>query len=167
MKAVADATPLIHLGKIGKLICLKKLFDKIIIPKEIYFEIMAKDKEHKNNEMLIIETLINEKFIEIADSPEGLNFLGLDSGELKAMSLCQKLKIKTILIDEKEGFDVASILGLKPVRTTSLLLILLNKKLISFLEYEKNLLNLSKSGYFMSAATYKILLDAGKNMNKR
>jgi len=162
MLAVSDSTPLIHLAKINKIIYLQKLFKKIFIPKEIYSEII-KGKEQGKKEIVVIEGFINN-FIIIKEISANINLSSLHLGELKAIALCKELKIKNFLIDEKEGFDSAQIFGLNPVRTTSLLLILLDKKIISFREYEKSLLDLSESGYFLSAETYNILLNAGKNL---
>jgi len=78
------------------------------------------------------------------------------------MSLCKDIKIRALLIDEKEGYEAALILGLKPLRTTSLLLRILNKKMIKFNDYKEALIGLSESGYFLSAETYERLLEAGR-----
>ena len=86
----------------------------------------------------------------------------LHAGELNAIALCNELKIKNLLIDEKEGYEAAQLIGLNPLRTTAILLILSNKKLINFEEYKESLLALSESGYFLSAETYERLLQAGK-----
>ncbi len=160
--AISDATPLIHLSKIGRISDLKYIFDKIIIPKEIYNEVVVSGKEHNKKEVVFIEKLIEENFIIVKEASSSVVMPDLHEGELKAMALCKSLKIKTLLIDEKEGYDTALILGLQPLRSTSLLLRLLHKKRITFNEYKESLLNLSESGYFLSAETYEKLLEAGK-----
>ena len=58
-------------------------------------------------------------------------------------------------------------INLTPIRTTSLLLIFLDKKIINFNEYKESLKELSESGYFLDAITYERLLDAGKEIVKR
>ena len=162
MLAVSDSTPLIHLAKINKINYLQKLFEKVFIPKEVYNEII-RGKDQSKKEVALIEGFFNS-FITVKEVSTKINLPSLHLGELKAMSLCKELKIKNFLIDEKEGFDSAQIFGLNPLRTTSLLLILLDKKIIGFDEYEKSLLNLSQSGYFLSAETYNLLLKSGKNL---
>lgn len=164
MLAISDATPIIHLAKIGKIKLLKKIFNYIIIPSKIYEEVLIKGKEFEKSEIFDIQKLVDEKFIKIKKISSQLEILNLDAGEKEALSLCKEMKIKTILIDDKEGFNLASILGLKPIRTTSLLLIFLDKCLIKFNEYENLLRELSKSGYFLDAITYNKLLDAGKRI---
>ena len=162
MQAVSDATPLIHLSKIGRISDLKHIFDKIIIPKEVFHEVVVRGKELEKKEVIFIEKLIEEGFIAVKETSSSVAMPNLHSGELKAMALCESLKIKTLLIDEKEGYDAALILGLAPLRSTSLLLKLLLKKRITYAEYKESLLNLSESGYFLSAETYEKLLEAGR-----
>ncbi len=163
MQAVSDATPLIHLSKISKISYLKKLFNKIFIPKEIFEEVVVKGKELGKKEVALIESLIDENFMIVKDVPSKINLPNLHIGELKAISLCKEIKT-ILLIDEKEGYDAAELLGLKPLRTTALLLKLLNKKVIKLSYYKESLLQLSESGYFLSAETYERLLEAGRKV---
>lgn len=165
MQAVSDATPLIHLSKISKISYLKRIFEKIFIPKEIYGEVVIKGKELNKKDVVLIEALIKENFIEVKENSSNVEMLNLHTGELKAISLCNELKIKNLLIDEKEGYDAAEIMGLSPLRTTALLLILLDKKIIEFNEYKESLLALSESGYFLSAEAYERLLEAGRKVH--
>ena len=167
MKAISDSASLIHLAKIGRIVMLKRIFDEILIPKKIYEEVIEKGKELEKSEIFEIQKLIDEKFIKIIEVSSNLEILSLDDGEKEAISLCKEIKIKTILIDEKEGFNFASMINLTPIRTTSLLLIFLDKKIINFNEYKESLRELSESGYFLDAITYERLLDAGKEIVKR
>ena len=166
MQAVSDATPLIHLSKISKISYLKKLFDKIFIPKEIYEEVVVKGKELNKKEVVLIEGLIEENFVMVKETSSKAEMPNLHIGELKAIALCNELKVKNLLIDEKEGYEAAGLVGLNPLRTTALLLRLLNKKLIKFEEYKESLLALSESGYFLSAEAYERLLEAGRKIEK-
>lgn len=162
MQAVSDATPLIHLSKIGKISRLKRLFEKVFIPKEIYEEVVVKGKSLNKKDVVLIEALIEENFIEVKETASKIEMPNLHLGELKAIALCKELKIKNLLIDDKEGYDAAELIGLNPLRTTALLLRLLDKKFVKFSEYKESLLKLSESGYFLSADTYERLLEAGK-----
>lgn len=162
MRAVSDATPLIHLSKIGKIGYLEKLFDKIFIPEEIYGEVVTAGKKLHKKEVVLIEELIRKNFIEIKKATSKVEMPNLHLGEMKAIALCRDLKIKNLIIDEKEGYDAAELMGLSPLRTTALLLKLVDKKFINFQEYKESLIGLSESGYFLSAETYERLLEAGK-----
>src|SRR3989338_4104826 len=167
MQAVSDATPLIHLSKINRVHYLKRLFEKIFIPKEIYEEVVVKGKKLNKKDVVLIEGMINENFIEVRDAASKAEIPNLHAGEMKAIALCKELKIKTLIIDEKEGYDAAGLMGLNPLRTTTLLLMLLDKNVIKFPEYKESLLNLSGSGYFLSAETYERLLEAGHTKNRK
>lgn len=164
MQAVSDATPLIHLSKISKIRHLEKLFDNIYIPKEIFEEVVIKGKDLEKKEVMLIERLIEENFIIVKDVHSKVEIPNLHYGEIKAIALCKELKINNLLIDEKEGFEAAFILDLNPLRTTALLLRMLKRKIINFNEYKESLLNLSESGFFLSAETYEKLLNAGKSI---
>ena len=164
MKVISDATPLIHLAKIGKINFLEKLFDKIIIEKEIYKEVVEEGENFNKTEVLLINNLIKNKFIIVKEAKKIIEIPSLHKGEKKSISLCRELKIKELLIDEKEGFNSATMFGLNPIRTTSILIILLDKKFINFKQYKSSLRELSESGYFLDAGTYEKLLNIGKNI---
>src|SRR3989338_6933170 len=144
MKAISDATALIHLSRIGKIHYLKKLFESVIIPVEVYEEVVIKGKALGKKDTVLIENLVSENFIQVKKASSRSEMRGLHLGEIRAIALCSKLKVKTLIIDEKEGYEAAKLMGLNPLRTTALLLKLLVKKIINFAEYKESLLALSE-----------------------
>jgi predicted nucleic acid-binding protein len=42
MKVIVNATPLIALSKINQLELLKQLFDEVIVPRSVYYEVIVK-----------------------------------------------------------------------------------------------------------------------------
>lgn len=164
MKAVADSTILIHLTKTGKIRLLKKLFEKIIIENEVYKETIEKGKEH--SEVPIIKELIEEGYFIVKEAIKKIEMPNLHEGEKNSISLCRELNINNILIDEVEGFNVATMLNLKPIRTTSILIVMLDKKLINLEEYKNSITDLSESGYFLDRNTYDRLIKIGENIAK-
>lgn len=165
MKTIADATILIHLAKAGKIDLLRKIFDKVIIEKEVYREIVEQGETH--SEVPIIKKLIEEGYMDIRKVSNIIDMPHLDEGEKRSISLCKELNINYLLIDEKEGFNIARMLHLSPIRTTSLLIILLDKRRISLKEYESSLRSISESGYFLDAVTYERLITLGRNIAKK
>lgn len=165
MKIVADSTHLIHLAKIGKINLLKNLFDKIIIENEVYKEIVEKGEKH--NEVPLIKRLIEQEFISVKKTNQEISILDLHEGEKMSISLCKKLKIEDILIDDEDGFNASRMLNLMPIRTTSILIILLDKRIIDFKEYKSALKDLSQSGYFLDALTYDRLLNIGLSLPRK
>ncbi len=164
MKAVSDSSILMHLAKIEKINFLKKLFDRIIIEKEVYNETIERGEGH--SEIIIIKSLIDEGFIIVKEATKEIEIPNLHEGERKSIFLCKELNIKNLLIDDEEGFNVAAMLGLVPIRATSILIILLDRKLINLKDYENSMKRLSESGYFLDALTYDRLLTIGKNIAK-
>ena len=165
MKTIADATILIHLAKAGKIDLLSKIFDTIIIENEVYREILERGEAH--SEVPIIKKLIEEGYILVREVSNIIDMPHLDEGEKRSISLCKEMNISSLLIDEEEGFNIALMLHLSPIRTTSLLIILLDRGLISLKEYESSLRSISESGYFLDAVTYERLITLGKNIAKK
>ena len=166
-RAVSDSTLLIHLSKIGGLHLLKSLFDEIIIPKGVYHEVIAQGKNQSKNEIIHIKSLIDNKFIVVKTPQSLIKIESLDRGEKECISLCKNLEIDCILIDEKVGFNIARMFGLKPMRVTEVLLRLLNKKIISSSKYKELLKMLLQTGYFLHASIYDKLLSEGENFAKK
>jgi len=72
--------------------------------------------------------------------------------------------IDLILFDEKAGFKIAEMFNLTPVRTTSIIMLLLDKKVINLKTYKELLKKLLESGYFIDALTYQKLLSIRDNL---
>ncbi|MEE8167837.1 MAG: hypothetical protein V3T58_03060 [Candidatus Hydrothermarchaeales archaeon] len=161
--AVSNSTPLIYLARLGKIDLLKKVFDKIYIPNEVFEEVVAKGKRLNKKEVFLIERLIKEGFIEVREVQKRIeNVRSLHAGEMKAISLCSESNAKAMLIDDKEGYEFAKLLNLHPYRTTALLLRFYKEGLIDYDEFCDLTLKLSEEGYFMSARVYKELLKTAK-----
>ncbi|MEK6915304.1 MAG: hypothetical protein AABW89_02055 [Nanoarchaeota archaeon] len=165
MIIISDSSPLIYLAKIGCINLLNKLFDEIIIPIGVYDEILE-GKKHEKNEVRIIEELIQKRFIIVKSPKSIIEIENLDKGEKEGISLCKELNIETILIDEKKGFNISYMFNLTPIRTTNLLIILLDKKLINLNRYKELLKGLIESGYFLNVVEYEKLLKIGENLSK-
>lgn len=58
---------------------------------------------------------------------------------------------------------MAEILGLNPLRTTGILLILLDKEIINLEEYENSLNELINNNFFIEDKLYETLIRAGRN----
>jgi len=167
MKSVSNSTPLIYLAKLNKLPFLKKIFSDLYIPGAVYEEVVLKGRELNKAEIIGIEKAIKNGTIIVKDAKSNLKIDTLHKGELEAISLALDMKIKNVLIDDKEGVEVCRVLGLKPYRTTAILLEFLKKDLITEREFEDLLLELSKAGYFMRAEVFSLLLKEAKRFKKK
>ena len=58
MKIVANASPLLFLAKIHKLELLIELFEEVIIPMQVFAEVVTKGKEKGMDDAFLIENLV-------------------------------------------------------------------------------------------------------------
>ncbi len=157
---ISNSTPLIYLAKLNKLDLVFKTYKKILIPKEVYSEVVIEGKKMNKHEVVLIEEFINKKLIKIKDAGllhQELRFLHI--GEAKAINLCLKTKTKEILIDDKEAYELCKLLNLQPIRTTAFLLHCTKNNFITKTEFKNSLATLSREGYFLSAEVFQFLLD--------
>ncbi len=99
-KIVSNTTPILSLLKIGKLEILKDLYQEIIIPQEVFYEIEAgKSKDFYTDlskiDWIKIEKITNEKSLSY--------FLDLDKGEAEAIILASEKDADLIILDESLG----------------------------------------------------------------
>lgn len=119
MPVVSDASPLILLGRIGKLSLLKELYLEIVIPVHVRNEVTKHDDEASFWILSEIENgWIKSKVEDVEISHEinriGDN-LGLHKGEMYALSLAVNMNIKEFLADDKSARVAARILGLRAI----------------------------------------------------
>ena len=91
MIAISNSSPIIYLAKLNKLVLLKKLFKKILIQNEVYKEVVEEGRKLAQKEVILIEEVINEKFIfvkEVKKLQKFEKFSQLHEGEINAISLC-------------------------------------------------------------------------------
>lgn len=121
MEIISDSSPLISFSSIGEILILKKLFPKIIIPKEVFSE-TTQDKPGKNdiikaveNKWIIITPITNETIY------KKLINIGLDKGESEAITLAHEKKL-SVLLDETDGRQAAKLLKISFTGTIGCLL---------------------------------------------
>jgi len=151
----SNSTPLIYLAKIGKLGLLKKLFGEVIIPTEVFNEVVIRGKEQQHPDSFVIEGAVEEGWIEVKDIKAigELGEFGIDPGEAQAISLAKSLDVP-VLLDQTHARIAAKALGLKPRGTIFVLLAAPRKKLLSYGEYQDSLEELVKAGFRMSDEVY-------------
>jgi predicted nucleic acid-binding protein len=79
---VSNSIVLIYLAKIGKLSLLKKLFKEVIIPAEVFKEVVTIGKEHLHPDAFVIEVAVEDGWIEVKEivTLRELEEFGIDSG---------------------------------------------------------------------------------------
>lgn len=153
---IADASPLIAFGRIDRISLLSAVLGNIIIPRAVSDECLVDISRPGASE---IQKAIDKKMIHIRDAVDmhqhEILLDLLDVGEATAIALAVQLKAG-LLIDEKLGRAAAKKLNLKVIGTAGVLLLAKQKKLIQ--EISPLILDLKKSGYFLSSTLIEEVL---------
>lgn len=163
MIVIADTTPLISLMKIGKLELLNELFGKVYIPKAVFQELTVNSlfvneaQEIKKCEYIQMVEVDDRKTVGILRRATGL-----DAGESEAIVLTEEQQGNVLLMDEMKGRTVAKQMGIKIMGTIGILMISLEKRLISYAETVQSIEILKDSGRHFKKELYEELLKAAE-----
>ena len=123
--AVSNSGPLIHLTLAGLLDLVFELFDLIIIPPQVYDEIIVKGKEQNHSDAYILERAINNKKIKIEavkKSNKTITSSKLHEAEIESVILSLQLHAEVILLDDEEARIFARRLGIRVSGTLGILI---------------------------------------------
>jgi uncharacterized protein len=153
---VSNTSPIINLASINQLTLLSKLYEKIIIPQEVYQEIVVigtgqpGSSEVKSYDWIKTQNIKNRALVEALK-------IELDDGEAGAISLAIELNADLLLIDEKLGRSTASRFGLKYIGILGLLVEAKSKGLIEKIKPILNDLK-TKAGFWISPKLYSRII---------
>lgn len=166
---VTNSTVLIFLSKLHKLDWLKLFYRKVLIPQAVYNEVVIEGKKHNHLDYLEVERAISDGWIGVEKiiPLSILMGIGIDQGELEAISLAHKKKCD-ILLDQDHARAAAQIVHLQPHGTLFILLKALKKKLISYSECMVLLEQLISHGFRIRDDVYvRVIRVAGEIDKKR
>jgi predicted nucleic acid-binding protein len=153
MVAVANSTPLIALSKIGLFGLLKEYFDEVIIPNEVYEEVVT-----RGGDLFGAREVSTSKWVKIIKVG---NKLAVDSlsvhlgkGEAEAIVLAKE-KNALLIIDDKDGRAMAENLKVPVTGTVGLLMLAAEDGKINL---KKALDDLIASGFRLSDSEYKKMI---------
>jgi len=155
LKAVADASSLIHPAKVPKFWnLLKETFQEIYIPEAVYKEIL-KGREIQSLEIPVIERAIEDKWIKIMKvTTQPVLPENLGRGEKEAIALMEQLKVNWLLMDDQVASTTARLRGIRVRPTAYLLIYWKQKNKINQTQATKLLDDLVKAGYYLSSKDY-------------
>ena len=159
---IFDASPLIHLTKIGKLEYIINIFDSIIISNAVYKEVIEDGiKAGYTDAILLLNYIKKGKIKEITiENPDLLLNEYLHPGESESIQLALYLK-GILVMDEKKGRMIAEQKNIEFLTTADVLLLLLKEKKINFDFFQKNLSKYSADGW-LGANIFQKYLEEGK-----
>ena len=158
MDIVVNASPLILLGKIGRLHLLNDLFDTVYIPLAVLQEIQMAEK----TEVELNLSSIMFQHLKVTNKVAVLGLLGrLHIGEVEVMVGAIESGIQQVALDDNAARNKAKQLGLDVTGTLGILLRAHANGLIVDLGQE--ILNLKRAGMYLSDdIVKKIMASHGK-----
>ncbi len=165
--AVSNSTPLIYLAKIGKLDLLKVLFGEILIPKEVWNEVVEKGKSLGRKDAYIVENAVARGWIKVVAADTFEIPIELDKGEEEALSLAKQLNLDIVLIDEVSARSAARLLGLTPRGTIFVLLMALKQRKIEFDGFLQALDELIEEGFRLKEEVYVQAIKEATKLTKK
>jgi len=126
MKVIANAGPLMALGKLGLLHLLHQLYESVEIPPAVYEEVVTVGLEFEQPDAYAVELAVATKEITVvsmddADLPEAVRDLPIGRGEKQAIQLGLLESPDWILLDDLLAREEAQRLGLKAKGTLGII----------------------------------------------
>ncbi|MGA1825192.1 MAG: DUF3368 domain-containing protein [bacterium] len=157
MLIVSNTSPIMNLAVVGQLELIEKIYEKILIPKDVLQEILAavdllpEIQRIEKLPWIDIMEISNKSFLDIL-------LLELDLGEAAAISLAIERQADIILLDEIKGRKIASRLGLKYI---GLLGILIEGKRRGFIDTVKPILDqlITGAGFWIAKNLYNRVIQ--------
>lgn len=163
-KVIADASILIHLSAIGKFYLLRELFQGVIIPEEVYDEVVIEGWGLSGS--LETSEAIRSGFITVNQV--------MDKGKVKEISqrykvsisnaeviqLSKEMNVKVVLADEEEVREAAEVAGFKVRGCLGILMEAVKNEVLSSQQAILDVDNLVESGYRVSDDIIRTVKDA-------
>src|SRR3989338_8716 len=160
---VSNASPLMYLSKLNKLNLMKELFKEIIIPKEVYDEVVVEGKKARFLDAYKVEKAVEDGWIKVKEVDIEKEFdefsSEIDIGEIAVICLAKKMKPSLVLIDDASARTIAESLGFNVKGTLYVLLKAYKNKLITKGEVKDLVNRIVFSGFRISQEIYIQFLD--------
>lgn len=167
MIAVANSGPLIYLSHLGKLNLLNQLFDAVLVPQEVYDEVVVRGKELPGSkeveEAVRSGTLAVEKVRDVTAVQALVKLIG--HGESQAIILAYERKANRIVMDDRKARGEAVRMGLKVIGTLGLLRTGRRHGLIDE-SLEESVNRLEGVGFYMTKGLRKEFLKVPKGRER-
>ncbi len=155
MPTVSDSSPLIWLSKIGRLSLLKKLYEAVLIPEEVYREVVERGLEEGLSDALVVKEGVDEGWLKVSKLDErGVELCRRMAGHASEIHLGEAQAIivarerdALLLMDESSGRAFAETWGLRVRGTLYILLRALREGILDRDEAKEAMLQLIEKGF--------------------
>ena len=135
MTVVADASPLIFLGKIQRLVLIRRVLgDDVIVPQQTREEVLAPPLDRA--ESVELHRFLAAARVERVDSPRDFA-AGMSRADNAAMTLAVRLKADLLLTDDRTVRRLATVEGVRALGTLGVLLLALRRGLVDRAEVRR------------------------------
>jgi predicted nucleic acid-binding protein len=155
MIIISDSSPLIALGRIGRLDILRVIFGSLILPDAVWKEVVEAGMQKLGANEVGIAPWISRQS---ANDLDLVNLLrhDLGAGEAEAIVLARECNADFLLIDERLGRSAAKSLGLKVVGLVGVLIEARERGLITDAESLMDRLH-NEAGFWISEELRKLV----------
>jgi predicted nucleic acid-binding protein len=154
MKFVSNSTPLIALSKINRLTILTSLCGTVLIPEEVYDEVVTRGGFLFGADDVRSASWISVVPVQNRTAVDAL-YVNIDRGEAEAIILAKE-EDALLIIDDKDGRDAALAVNLQITGTIGILLMAAEGGLLNFRE---DFRALREAGFRISEKEYQKILD--------
>lgn len=160
MIVVSDAGPLIHLGAIGRLDLIHRLWPDVLVPEAVFREVTVAGMPGAAEVMAASWlTVASPAHMDVVDA---LLASGLHRGEAEAIALAVERRADRLLIDERQGRLTAEGTGVSVIGSIGILVAAKARGEVE--RVEPLLAELRWSGLWMSDAfVARVLASVGEN----
>jgi len=140
VKVVSNAGPLIALGKLSRLGLLPQLYGVVLIPPQVYQEVVVNGLQLGAPDADAVQFLIERKQIQVApiilSSNDSLLMSGIDLGEIEAIALARRENADWVLIDNAHARRAARSVNVRCKGTIGILLQALREERLTLADFE-------------------------------
>ncbi len=157
LRVIVNSTPLLTLGKIGKLEILREMYQEIIIPHAVYKEVTKKEDTASRAVLSACPDWIKVQTIKNEDE-YAMYRAKLHAGEVEVMILAQQApRADLVIIDDMAARKTAEFLKLPLSGTIGVLIKAKQKGIIS--EVMPIISKLEKNGFFISQRVKSMIAE--------
>ena len=155
---VSNTSPLVYLAALGDFTLLHELFSEIVIPRAVFHEIAI------GGAGLPVAAAVQEasvswltvKEVGSASQADRLQQAGLHPGEAQAIVLATEVHSRALLMDDRDGIQVAAASGVNVIRTPGIYRLAKERRLIPAVRPKLD--QLRRAGFWLRDEHYRAIL---------
>lgn len=151
---VCDSSTLILLAKSGLLAHFIQAYGDVMIPQEVFREVVLEGKKHNKEDALIVENKVKDGKITVLAVEDRkqigqlLSDFKMQKGEAEAVALCIERKATLLGADDREALKACRVYGIPFVTALAFAIVLATENRMSKEELELAVSKLEKLGFY-------------------